>query len=452
MMSSLFNFINYVSPSWYFNIKTNKNKISYFIDYDKLNDNIKNQFDLDLSYSSYEVSKLDFAYKVFHSGLILVSENLFLETRNIKPSISDNYKFINKYFHPIWPWYILILRLFSFYNPIIELLGFIKNYSIKRNNDFTDKGNIKSEDFLLFKSSLISSNPRVSVILPTLNRYSFLKLALSDLEFQSYSNFEVLIVDQSDLFDPFFYHQFNLDIKVIRQEEKALWLARNSAIQSSLCDYIVMYEDDVRVKSDWLENHLKCLDFFNVDISTGVFYPSDSSIPSYRNYFKWAEQFSTGNVCLKKNVFAQIGLFDRQFERQRMGDGEFGLRAYLFGFKSISNPYASCEDVKAPIGGLRDMGSWDSFRTTNLLAPRPLPSVLYFIRKYFGKKNTFYFLLSGILNSLTPYRFKRSKFLTTVSIFFIIPILPLIIFQIIKSWKLSTKFLNEGDKIQYLLK
>ena len=44
------------------------------------------------------------------------------------------------------------------------------------------------------------------------------------------------------------------------------------------------------------------------------------------------------NVLIKKVVFDKCGLFDRQFEKQRMGDGEFGTRIYLSGFKNISNP------------------------------------------------------------------------------------------------------------------
>ena len=32
------------------------------------------------------------------------------------------------------------------------------------------------------------------------------------------------------------------------------------------------------------------------------------------------------------------------------------------------------------------MGSWDAFRPKSILAPRPVPSVLYYYRKYFGNK------------------------------------------------------------------
>ena len=57
--------------------------------------------------------------------------------------------------------------------------------------------------------------------------------------------------------------------------------------------------------------------------------------PKSYSYFKVSDQIDTGNVLIKRKVFEEIGLFDRQFEKQRMGDGEFGLRAYLSGYLKV---------------------------------------------------------------------------------------------------------------------
>ena len=73
-----------------------------------------------------------------------------------------------------------------------------------------------------------------------------------------------------------------------------------------------------------------------------------------------------------------------------MGDGEFGLRAYLKGFKSINNPKAERLHLKVSSGGLREMGSWDGFRSTVFLLP--IPSVLYFFRRYWGTKSALIFI------------------------------------------------------------
>src|SRR5690606_5404325 len=99
--------------------------------------------------------------------------------------------------------------------------------------------------------------------------------------------------------------------------EKALWLARNTAIKEAKGTLIALSEDDVRIESDWLTTHLKCLDFFDAQVSAGVFYPEGHSIPKDRAFFALASQFATGNAMLYKDVFKQVGLFDRQFEKQR---------------------------------------------------------------------------------------------------------------------------------------
>src|SRR5690606_8536747 len=191
-----------------------------------------------------------------------------------------------------------------------------------------------------YKSQLLEQAPLVSVVIPTLNRYDYLKDVLQDFEKQDYPDFEVLVVDQSEPFQPHFYKQFSLRIRVIQQEEKALWLARNTAIKEAQGDLIALSEDDVRIPNNWISNHLRCLDFFKAQVSAGVFYPEGQEIPKARSFFAVASQFATGSAMLYKEVIHRVGLFDRQLEKQRMGDGEFGLRVYLEGMISVSKPYA----------------------------------------------------------------------------------------------------------------
>jgi Predicted glycosyltransferases len=168
-------------------------------------------------------------------------------------------------------------------------------------------------------------------------------------------------------------------------------LARNKAIELSDSDYLLLFDDDSRVELDWIRNHIKCLDFFDADISSGTSISLvGDKVPDNYSFFKYSEQLDTGNVLIKRDVFKAIGLFDRQYEKQRMGDGEYGLRAFLFGFKNISNPYAQRLHLKVGTGGLRQMGSWDGFRPKKWFSPRPIPSVLYQFRKYYGNKMTIF--------------------------------------------------------------
>jgi glycosyltransferase involved in cell wall biosynthesis len=264
-------------------------------------------------------------------------------------------------------------------------------------------------------------------------------------------NFEVIVVDQSEPFQKEFYDEFDLNINLIYQKEKALWLARNKAIKESQGEHILLFDDDSRVDADWITQHLKTLDFFQADLSSGVSISTQGAkVPANYAHFGISSQLDTGNVLLKKEVFRQIGLFDRQFEKQRMGDGEFGLRAYLANYKNISNPYAKRLHLKVGSGGLRQMGSWDGFRPKKWLDPRPIPSVVYLFRKYHGNKAARLALLKTVPSSIMPYRYKSNSALMLVGVIISILISPLILIQVLKSWSLASNKIKDGSRIDKL--
>lgn len=436
----IFNHLKYIKPIWYYNLKP-KRDYGYFPTEEQLHE-AGVLLQKDERYKSPIAQIRDMSWTAFQSGFICDTQQSGIDIwQNQTFPLEDEYRFLRKNIHQAWVMYILLIRIMTFNNPFKEIYGYLKTRKIKR-VDYS-KQVIQPVGYDHFESQLVASNPMVSVIIPTLNRYVYLKDVLTDLEKQTYKNFEVIIVDQTDDFNPKFYESWNLDIKFWYQEEKALWKARNEAIQSAAGTYILMSEDDIRVPENLIENHLKAVDFFKADASCGVFFPEGSSIPKERNYFKYGEQFATGNALLKKELFANVGLFDRQFEKQRMGDGEFGLRLYINGFKLISNPLAYCIDVKAPKGGLRIAGgSWDAWRPKNFFGPRPVPSVLYFSRKYFGNKLTVFYIFQAVLPSLVPYKFKKNRYLKIIAFIMLPFLLPLAVFQVLKSWRLADVKLN----------
>ena len=445
----LFPLLRYISPTWYFNLPA-AGAFAYFPDYEQLPEAERELIQWDAGYSHAGVARLDAAYQAWHKGFIGSDAKKGLDCSKIKPTLSDNYRFVRRYFHPFWSWYILMLRLLSFRNPFREIGAFLRQRKVVRVSLYVQVYP-HEEAFRQFESSLVAASPKVSVIIPTLNRYVYLKDALHDLEEQDYPHFEVIVVDQSEPFKPEFYEQFRLDIQLIRQEEKALWLARNTAIQQSDAEYLLLYDDDSRTEQDWITQHLKCLDFFDADISSGVSISTvGAKVPESYRFFRWSDQLDTGNVLISRYVFEKIGLFDRQFEKQRQGDGEFGLRAYLTGFRNISNPLAPRLHLKVSEGGLRQMGSWDGFRPKSWLAPRPVPSVLYLVRRYFGNTAAMHTILTGVPTSLMPYRYKRNSKLMMAGILLFLIFLPFVFIQIFRSWRISDKMLQVGAKISSL--
>ncbi len=436
----LFKFLKYLQPTHYFGLKLKNDSTAF----PKITGDLETQFKDDNNYQSSIAITYDKSWRALLAGVTDTTETI----DKVEPlSVFDNYVFARKYFSTAWVYYTCLIRLFSLKNPIKELNALVTSRHIKRHNIAHEI--IEYEDYKSFESSLVESNPLVSVIIPTLNRYPYLKDVLKDLEKQDYINTEVFVVDQSEPFEPDFYKQFNLNLKVIQQKEKALWLARNNAIKASKGNCILLYDDDSRVEPDWIHQHLKCMDYFKADISSGVSISKiGDKVPAHYAYFKISDQLDTGNVMLKKHIFKSIGLFDRQFEKQRMGDGEFGLRAHLNGYKNISNPLAKRLHLKVNSGGLRDMGSWDAFRTQNLFQPRPIPSVLYFFRGYFGNKRSFLSVIRTVPISVVPYKYKANKPMLLLSGLLAVIVSPLLVFQIIRSWRTSSKMLKQGPKIE----
>lgn len=441
----LFTFLRYLHPTHYFQL-FRKDGTSIFPVVSALPTEVQEQVPADTNFISEIAVEYDRSWRAIGKGYI-GSVKTYTSFNEIP--LVDEYRFLRKHFHPVWVFYVLMFRLISLKNPFKDLKAYKMSSGQKRRNYY--KSPILYPAWSNFQSSLIANKPLVSVIIPTLNRYDHLKKILSDFENQDYDNFEVIVVDQSEPYEQEFYGQFNLDLKIIYQKEKALWLARNTAVENAAGNIIALSEDDVRIPSNWLSNHLSCLEFFKADISAGVFYPETTGIPEERSYFSIASQFATGNAMLYKKIFIQTGLFDRQFEKQRMGDGEFGLRTFLSGFKCISNPYAFCVDVKADTGGLREMGSWDSFRPKSIFSPRPIPSVLYYYRKYYGSRRSILALLKTVPPSIIPYRYKKNRGLMILGGLISLFLSPIILLQVILSWRKAGEKLKQGAIINELI-
>lgn len=449
----IFKFIRYTQPTWKYNIIPTENILFstcyYHPEWLPLSDNIL--LDADNNFKTESARNADIGYRAWNMGLLSVTEKSVAEKiKNLpSPTIQDEYTFVRKYWGSHWALYALLRRLISFKNPFVEIYSFIKTRRIKRENPYIKP--IDYSSYNTYNSTLVNQQPLISVIIPTLNRYVYLKDVLEDLEKQDYKNFDVIVVDQSEPFQEEFYKQFKLNLKAIHQKEKLLWTARNRAIRESKADYLLFFDDDSRVESDWITEHLKSLDYFKAEISAGVSLAvQGAKVPQSYSYFRWADQFDSGNALVHRDVFKRIGMFDLNFNKQSMGDGEFGMRAYLKGVKSISNPNAKRIHLKVSDGGLREIGHWDGFRPKKLFAPKPIPSVVYLYKKYFPTHLYRESILLGIMLSNVGYKQKRQNNMLALSIFLTIIKSPLLVIQFLRSRKRANLMLEGGNKIELL--
>jgi len=446
----IFSFKKYVTPTSYFNLKPIKDH-GYFPDNDELITESE-RIPADKAYKSFNAQERDRAYRAFQMGYIGKDRDMVSSIdvwEDVKIPVVDEYRFLRKYYHRAWPYFALLYRIVTLKNPIRELRAFIKSRTV--NAELGVGPSYQYPEFESYHCDLIEKKPFISVIIPTLNRYEYLKDVFKDLEKQTYKHFEVIVVDQSEPFDEEQFQGWDLDLKYWYQSDKALWKARNDAIRSSKGDFILLYDDDSLIEDDWIEQHLKCIEYFDADISSGVSISVvGAAVPAHYSYFRWSDQLDTGNALVKREVFETIGLFDRQFEKQRMGDGEFGLRSYLNGIRNISNPRAKRVHLKAGHGGLRHKGGWDAFRPKNFWDPRPMPSVLYLYRKYFGFEATMLSILKHLPPSIVPYRLKRNRYLLVFGALVSVFLIPVLFLAVARSWRSASRMLNEGAKIDNL--
>ena len=414
----MFKFIQYLRPLWYFNglIKPNE-KATYAQAYTN--------------------------YLNIENGLIT-----HLQSTGSCNGIVDNYTFILTEFGWMKLLKVFVLRGLTGSFFIIDLIPIF--IVLFRGKMIVSIDTSKMSNFDSFNSNLLNQQPLVSVIIPTLNRYEYLKDVIFDLQKQTYQNFELFICDQTDKINLEFYSSSPIKVNLIKQKEQALWLARNRCIMESKGEYLLLFDDDSRVDEFWIENHLKCLDYFKCLASAGTTKTISGNPLSSRDLiFRLSDVFDTGNAMVHRCIFDKVGYFDRNFEKQRMGDGEFGNRLIKSGIAIISNPKANRIHLKVSVGGLRQMKAWDAFRTGSIFTPRPIPSVLYYARNYFSIKEILIFVLINLPFAYIPFNYKNSQLAKLLSIFVLPLTFPFLSLCLLKSVRLSNIMIQKGPQIHF---
>ena len=93
----------------------------------------------------------------------------------------------------------------------------------------------------------------ISVVIPTYNRYEFLKRALESVYAQTYTLKEVIVIDDGSTDNTSLIQQYFPHIKYIYQENCGVSSARNLGINNSTCEWIAFLDSD----DEWDVDKLK---------------------------------------------------------------------------------------------------------------------------------------------------------------------------------------------------
>ncbi len=267
---------------------------------------------------------------------------------------------------------------------------------------------------------------RVTVLIPTVDRYPYLLTLLEQLGKQTLPPHEVIVVDQTgreeritDLESRF----PGLPLRVITMDKAGQCSSRNAGLQAATGDYILFLDDDDEIPPELIERHFENLRRFRCEVSSGVADEVGAGpLPEAFTFVRTSDVFPTNNTLVDREVLARSGLFDLAFDHGPRADHDLGMRTYLSGAFMVLDPGISVLHHHAPQGGLRRHGArvitYASSRSR--LTHRALPAVteMYLGRRYFMPRQvreTFWMAVLGTF-SLRGGRLRRilKVFLSTL--------------------------------------
>ncbi|MBD3263940.1 MAG: glycosyltransferase, partial [Candidatus Omnitrophica bacterium] len=181
--------------------------------------------------------------------------------------------------------------------------------------------------------------PFFSVIITTYNRKDFLPIALDSVLRQTYTDYELIIVDDgsTDTTRKAIEPLFDRKIKYIYQPHQGVSAARNRGIKASKGIYVNFLDSDDRYVQEKLKitaNFIKRNPAYRLFHTEEIWYRNGALLPQKNYHHKpTGEVFrkalkrcciSISTVSIHRSVFSEIGLFDENLPACE--DYDFWLR------------------------------------------------------------------------------------------------------------------------------
>lgn len=166
-----------------------------------------------------------------------------------------------------------------------------------------------------------------SVVIPLYNKELYIQRTIHSVLAQSHQNFEIIVVDDGSTDKSLqIVNSFNDErIKVVKQKNQGVSVARNTGIKEARHDFIALLDADDEWKKMYLEeiskaicNHPDYIAYATGHVrfkhGSNIYKPSIKFVPEksgeLKNYFKscfWGNQVVTSSsVCLNKIVLEEI--------------------------------------------------------------------------------------------------------------------------------------------------
>ena len=193
---------------------------------------------------------------------------------------------------------------------------------------------------------------KVSLILATADRQELLMHAVVSILNQTYTNFEIIIIDQSDVFNND-VSKLDNRIKYYHINQRGLSMARNIGIKSVTGEVVGFMDDDAFYTESVLENVVSIFKKNNnndiglvcgkvVDCQTGEIY-----LRGMDNKFKCINLNNVLKCCISAAMFIKADFLRNNMFDERFGVGRYwgsaeetdvALRLLYQGYKGVFDP------------------------------------------------------------------------------------------------------------------
>jgi glycosyltransferase involved in cell wall biosynthesis len=200
----------------------------------------------------------------------------------------------------------------------------------------------------LLRDRAPQEDPFFSVVIPSYNRPDRLLAALSALTRQSFRDFEVVVVDQSD--PPIDIQQElrkQLRIKYVHSVERGPALARNKGWRAASGQVIAFTDDDCVPDVDWLKNASRYFRERPIAGLEGLVRSEHVGDPRYRTVCNVGFEgvgFMTANMFYRRDALERVGGLDERFRFAFREDTDLAWRVLRLG----EIPFAEDSEVFHP--------------------------------------------------------------------------------------------------------
>lgn len=344
------------------------------------------------NFSSLEAAGLEWGYRMFRTGALLRNAPELLPlgsqpTATTTIELKDELSFIALHFSRKWYWWC-IFRLFATGTSWSSLIEGIRGSYAKTKLPVPPMERPLEPERQGFKA--VDWQGKVSILMPTLNRYPYALNSIEQLMQQTVQPGEILITDQSDA--SVRWDNFAKDYPLVRvfpQTEKGQCLAWNKLLEESTCPYVLFLGDDADgIRPDFVESMCSALEYYQADmVASHVVEIGGAADPYQERMVKMAEGFPI--TLINKELVLRAGGMDMAFNKGIRADQDLAIRCRNLGAHMVFDSHIRILHHRAPVGGLRWHGQRVLTNHISKISPfkirYPAESEYYLFQKHFSK-------------------------------------------------------------------